>query len=803
MMKKNIVSLVLFLGLYCISGMAGTKEIFSRDWYFILDDNPVYRTSQFDHSNWRLLHLPHDWSIELPIDKEGNPENGYFRGGVAWYRKNFVLSPEMRDQKVTIQFDGIYMNSEVWVNGQFLGRYPYGYTTIQYDLTPYLDREDGAINTLAVRVDNSLLPSSRWYNGAGIYRDVWLITTGFVHFNNYKGVFVSTEEATPSKAKLRIEYDLGIHYLPGNEFQAWIKEWFDPQYRQGDISVCSTLFDSRGHEVARSCQKHWVEDQNPSLVITDSLIVEQPSLWSADSPALYSLRSDILWGDSVLDSRTTTVGIREIIFDAQKGMLVNGRVEKLKGMCLHHDAGSFGAAVPPEVWKFRLKKLKEMGCNAIRTSHNPASPLFYELCDSLGFYVFDEAFDEWTRDWNYNYSENPRGKSRYGYALYFGQWAETDLKSMVWRDRNHPCVLLYSVGNEIPDQGTRNLSPGKQLEKLIQICHEADPTRPVTAGCNYSDICEKNGYLDAMDILGFNYIERKFPEKMYWGMREKYPERLCLGTETNFKTEHYIAYRDNPFAIGEFVWTGFDYLGESKGYPQRGFYSGIIDLAGNPYADYYLRKSMWTDSPVVQLAVRRHQSQPWRTKQCQMKWNWDASDTLQIFVYSNCDEVELFLNEKSLGRKSVDPDTYMACWDQMFIPGELKAVAYEKNKKVGENILRTAGAPHHLSIEQVDWQQYNGSNACRFFRVTVVDKNGVPVHDYDKPVLISIDGDGELLAVDSGDMDYEGFFKTNERKPFHGSLSAVVREKERFRSMTVNAISDGLEGTLKITYKNR
>lgn len=798
---KKIGALILFISLFGLSAIAGNKIKFSHDWYFRLADDSVFCSPTFDHRGWRLLQLPHDWSIELPADSSGSPENGYFRGGVAWYRKNFVLPPEMRRQKVTIQFDGIYMNSDVWINGEFLGHYPYGYTTIQYDLTPYLHQEEGAVNTLAVRVDNSLMPSSRWYNGAGIYRDVWLITTGFVHFNNHKGVFVSTREATPDRAVLQLEYDLGIHYLPGNEYQAWIKKWFEPRYLQDTIQIQSILFDSKGREVSRNTQSLGVEDQNPSLTVNDSLIVEKPMLWSADTPVLYTLQSNILYRDSLLDRTTTVVGIRQIDFDSQRGMLVNGKVEKLKGVCLHHEAGSFGAAVPPEVWQFRLKKLKEMGCNAIRTSHNPASPVFYELCDSLGFYVLDEAFDEWTRDWNYNYTENPRGKARYGYALYFGQWAETDLKAMVWRDRNHPCVVMYSLGNEIPDQGTRNLSPGKQLKKLVQICHEADPSRPATAGCNHSATCEKNGYLDAMDILGFNYIERNFPEKMYGGIREKYPDKLCLGTETNFKTEHYTAYRDHAFAIGEFVWTGFDYLGEARDYPQRGFYSGIIDLAGNPYADFYLRKSMWTESPVVQIAVRRYNSEPWRTKQCHLSWNWEQGDSLQVFVYSNCDEIELYLNGKSLGRKSVDPDTYMSGWDQIFVPGTLKAIAYKNKKRVGESILQTAGEPHRLLIEQVDVQSYKGNSPYRFFRITVVDKDGVPVYDYDKPITIWAEGDGALLAVDSGDMNYDGIFKTNTRKPYHGSLSAVVQENKGGKSLTIIAKSPNLTGKLNINHK--
>lgn len=799
-MKKNWL-FILFVSVFCASVMAGSKVNFSQDWYFTLSDNPQYRLPDFDHSCWRLLQLPHDWSIELPADKNGSSENGYFRGGVAWYRKNFVLSPEMRKQKVTVQFDGIYMNSEVWINGEFLGRYPYGYTTIQYDLTPYLNQEEGAVNTLAVRVDNSLIPSSRWYNGAGIYRDVWLITTGFVHFNNRKGVFVSTRKATPDRAVLQLEYDLGIHYLPGNEHQAWIKKWFEPRYKQGTIRINSVLTDSQGREVSCSARSLWVEDQNPSLLVADSLVVEKPALWSAETPALYTLRSEILYGDSLLDRTSTVVGIREIVFDPQQGMLVNGKVEKLKGMCLHHEAGSFGAAVPPEVWMSRLKKLKEMGCNAVRTSHNPAAPIFYELCDSLGFYVLDEAFDEWTRDWNYNYTENPRGKSRYGYALYFGQWAETDLRAMIWRDRNHPCVVMYSVGNEIPDQGTRNLLPGKQLKRLMQVCHEADPTRPATAGCNHSVTCEKNGYIEAMDILGFNYIERNFPEKMYGGIREKYPDKLCLGTETNFKTKHYTAYRDHTFAIGEFVWTGFDYLGEAREYPQRGFYSGIIDLAGNPYADFYLRKSMWTEAPVVQLAVRRYDARPWSTKQCQLTWNWAPGDSLQVFAYSNCDEVELFLNGKSLGRKQIDSDTYMTCWDQSFVPGTLKAVAYKGNKKVGTSILQTAGEPYRLEIEEVDVQSYGGNNPYHFVRVTVVDKKGVPVYDYDEPIEVKVEGDGVLKAVDSGDMKYEGIFKTHVRKPFHGRLSAVVQESDGFDAITVVATSQALSGILKITDK--
>jgi beta-galactosidase len=668
------------------------------------------------------------------------------------------------------------MNSEVWINGHYLGRYPYGYSTFQYNITNYLNKDKNAENLIAVRVDNSLLPSTRWYNGSGIYRNVWLITTRYLHFHNYKGVFVSTIKADSEGACLKVDYDLGLHFFPETEYQAHAHRLFDPKRTRKKIVIRSTLFDSNKNKVAVSQKNIEVSDLTPSYRLTDSIKIQHPALWSAETPNLYTLKSEIISEGEVIDDQLTTTGIRQLEFNPQKGMLVNGEQVKLKGLCLHHDAGSFGAAVPIEVWHRRLTKLKSMGCNAIRTSHNPAAPEFYDLCDQLGFYVLNEAFDEWTRDWFYNFTENPRGKATYGYHLHFNQWAETDLRAMVQRDRNHPSVVMYSVGNEIPDQKEFSPAVGKTIQRLIQYCHEEDSTRPVTAGCNLENTPQGNGFVESMDVAGYNYIERVNPELMYAPEYLKYPNKLCIGTETNFNLKHFTAYRDNDYVIGEFLWTGIDFLGESKTYPIRGASTGLLDIAGFEKPDFYLKKSQWSNEPTVRIAVSRDSISKgkWRPRVNVSKWNWIEKELLNVFVYTNCEEVELFINNKSLGRKKVNKDLYHQVWTFAFKPGKLTAIAYSKNMKVAEHLLTTTTKPHSISAVVEESYKLDDGSVLSFVKVSVVDNKGVVVHDTDENITVTINN-GELIGLESSVFNYEGLFKTNVRKPYRGRLLAIIK----------------------------
>jgi beta-galactosidase len=428
-----------------------------------------------------------------------------------------------------------------------------------------------------------------------------------------------------------------------------------------------------------------------------------------------------------------------------------------------------------------LLKLKEAGCNAVRTSHHPFAPEFYDLCDSLGFYVMDEAFDEWTTDWFYNYTGNTQGKAQNGYHLFFNQWAETDLKAMIWRDRNHPSIVMYSIGNEIPDQ---KVSVGTGIaKKLVSIYHEEDNTRPVTSGCNEYMYSTKNGFIDALDISGYNYIDRDYKEKMYGPEYEKRPDKLCLGTETNKKLPSYTWFRDNDYVIGQFIWVGIDYWGESETYPLRGFPKGLLDVAGLEKPEYYLFKSYWSEKPTVHLAVQSGIS-------LESKWNWKSGDSLSVYVYSNCDEVELYLNNKSLGKRAVDKNlSYYGVWKVKFKEGTLKAVGYQAKKKVCENILKTSSEVIKILAKCDKTTLKADGKEISFIEITMVDKNGVLVADADNEVTVNVSGEATLVGLDSGDMYYTGLFKTNQRKAFKGKLLVVLQSTENAGKATIELTS--------------
>jgi len=499
---------------------------FDDGWHFWLGDDQYAKQISFDDSKWQTLNVPHDWSIEGPVNPppDGNNNSGYFTHGIGWYRKNF-MSPDTL-KKVVIEFDAVYMNSEVWINGQFLGQKPYGFIGFRYDITEFLKR-DGSQNVIAIRVDDSSDPSLRWYAGSGIYRHVRLITTGYTHFHLDGGISISTPEISAEKAVVKIDYIIDPNFFTEQEQQAWVKDPWKVKPQTKDITLRSCMLTLDGKIVASAESKLTFQSMHPGQHATQQFFVLNPRLWSDVSPNLYQLRSTLLLDGRILDETTTTFGIRRLEFNPDHGLFVNGKSTKLKGVCLHQDGGSFGNAVPKAIWAYRLGLLKEMGCNAIRTSHHPFAPEFYDLCDQLGFYVFDEAFDEWTRDWTLNYTENTRGKAKFGYHLYFNQWYETDLRAMLRRDRNHPSIILYSIGNEIPDQF--NDDGWKLAKKLITICHEEDSTRPVTSACDQSYVSSRNGFMDQLDIAGYNYIDRLYGDSTYAPERRRFPHRLCLG----------------------------------------------------------------------------------------------------------------------------------------------------------------------------------------------------------------------------------------------------------------------------------
>jgi beta-galactosidase len=758
-------------------------------WRFHLGDDPAARRPDFDDTSWRTLDVPHDWSIEGPVNPppEGEGNGGYFSHGIGWYRKSFTLPPTA-SKKVVIEFDGVYMNSEVWFNGQLLGRRPCGFIGFRYDLTQFL-KTNSSPNLLAVRVDDSAEPSLRWYAGSGIYRHVRLIATSYTHFRLGGGISITTPEVSSEQATVQTSYTIDAHFFTDEERLAWAKDVWKARPTNREVLLRSSVLAPDGTVVASTESRFTLDNLHPGQRATQRLTVPKPRLWSDRTPELYRLRSTLTLDAQALDETTTTFGIRKLEFDPDRGLFVNSKPVKLKGVCLHQDAGSFGNAVPTAVWAMRLARLKEMGCNAVRTSHHPFAPEFYDLCDQLGFYVFDEAFDEWTRDWPYTFPENPRGKAKYGYHLYFEQWHDTDLRAMLRRDRNHPSVILYSIGNEIPNQ----LEPdgAKMARELIAICHEEDPTRPATSACDQSYVSSRNGFMDALDLAGYNYIDRLYGTNTYVPERARFPHRLCLGTETGSAVHYWLGVRDHDYVIGEFVWTGIDYLGEAGRFPSRGNGSGFIDIAGAKKPGFYQRAAYWRDDPVLQILVfdAQNPDNSRGGRSSLSKWNWPADSRLTVRAAANCDEVELFLNDRSLGRHAISRDVYASDWSVAYAPGVLSAIGYRAGQQVAARKLATTGAAARLQITPIS-SPLSSDIAC--YEITVVDDAGLTVQDATPAVTVRAEGAARLIGLDTADLSYDGLFKTDTRKAYQGRLLATVQRTTPTGQVRLTAAAPGM-----------
>ena len=744
---------------------------FDEGWHFWLGDDQSAKQINFDDSKWQTLDLPHDWSIEGSVNPPpgGNNSSGYFTHGIGWYRKSF-MSPDTL-KKVVIEFDAVYMNSEVWINGQFLGQKPYGFIGFRYDITEFLKR-DGSQNVIAVRVDDSSDPSLRWYAGSGIYRHVRLITTCYTHFHLDGGISISTPDISAEKAVVKTDYIIDPNFFTEQEQQAWVKDPWKVKPQTMSIMLRSCVLTLDGKIVASAESTLAFQSMHAGQHATQQVSVPKPRLWSDDTPHLYQLRSTLILDGRTLDETTTTFGIRKLEYIPDRGLFVNGKSTKLKGVCLHQDGGSFGNAVPKAIWAYRLGLLKEMGCNAIRTSHHPFAPEFYDLCDQLGIYVFDEAFDEWTRDWTLNYTENTRGKAKYGYHLYFNQWYETDLRAMLRRDRNHPSVILYSIGNEIPDQF--NDDGWKLAKKLIAICHEEDSTRPATSACDQSFVSSRNGFMDQLDIAGYNYIDRLYGDSTYVPEHRRFPHRLFLGTETSHLIHNWLGVRDNDYVIGDFIWTGIDYLGESWSFPGRGSMAGEIDLAGGKKPGFYQRAAYWHNDPVLQLFVLTGEKpkNPWLPQPAMLKWNWPEKTNVTVRAATNCDEVELFLNSRSLGKKAISHNLYSNDWSVDFTSGELKAIGYIHGKQVATSKLRTTDVASKLHITALPLPI---ASDIILFEITTTDNNGLNVIDAKVAITVKVEGGGKLIGLDNGELDYTGLFKTDTRNSSQGRLLVAVK----------------------------
>ena len=826
-MKKFLAIIMLMAGALSLS--ARESQLFDKGWLFTLADSAGMEQVNYVDINWRHLDLPHDWAIEgdfSPANPSG-ASGGALPGGIGWYRKHFSVNPKEKNKRYVIAFDGVYMNATVYVNGHKLGTRPYGYSSFEYDITPYINKVGD--NVVAVRVNNSDQPNSRWYSGCGIYRHVWLKKSAESYITQW-GQYVST---TP-QGEVKIKVD--AHVAGGKK-----------------MTVRHTILDAAGKVVAKGVGGE-----------TQTLKVTHPHLWNIGDGYLYTVKSELLVGDKVMDTETTKTGFRDIKFDAQKGFFLNGKNMKINGVCEHHDFGCLGAVVNEDAMHRKLTILRDMGVNAIRSSHNPPAPELLNMCDSMGLLVMDESFDMWRRK-----------KSQNDYARFFDEWHQRDLSDLVKRDRNHPSVFMWSIGNEVLEQWSNaaadtlsleqanlilnaghdasTLAHGNELsvnslltQHLAEIVRQYDPwgsTRPITAGCNEPD---PNNHLfksGALDVIGFNYhhqwvkdVPQNFPGKPFifsesvsalqtrgyymmpsdsvykapveWWLPYTDPSFMCSAYDnmhaswSSTHEETWDVVKHNDFVGGQFIWTGFDYIGEPTpyAYPARSSYFGIIDLAGLPKDSYYMYQSEWTQKPVLHLFPH---------------WNWLPGQTIDMWCYYNqADEVELFINGKSQGirKKTVygaqnEGDAYQksteyhVMWRVAFQPGEVKVVARKDGKEIASQTIKTAGAPHHLVLKET----YQGtlahgtSEPTTFVEVNVVDKDGNLCPNATNQVFFSVEKSPSaasapvILGTDNGCQTSLERFTDPHRKAFFGKCVVVIKGKGTLKAQAVDLTSASLD----------
>ncbi|MEX0845903.1 MAG: beta-galactosidase GalB [Balneolaceae bacterium] len=789
----GIVLIIIILMAGCSQPRKHVREVnlFTANWQFHLGDAEDGQNPEFDDLSWRTLDLPHDWSIEgeFSEDHPAGVSGGALPGGIGWYRKSFTI-PESDSGKIYfIEFDGIYRKSEVWLNGEYLGNRPNGYISFRYELTPHLNI--GGKNVLAVRVDNSQQPNSRWYSGSGIYRNVRLVKTHPLHIDQW-GTYITTPEINDNSATVLVKTQL-VNKLPNDQ----------------NFALSTTVYNEQGIKIAALISDE--QTIRDSLEIIQEVEISNPLLWSVETPTLYTTVSQVSIGDDVIDDYETRFGIRDFHFDLNEGFFLNGEHVKILGVCEHHDLGALGAAVNKSAIERRLNILKEMGVNAIRTAHNPPSKELLELTDEMGFIVMDEIFDSWKRN-----------KTEFGYYQDWDEWYKKDLQDFIRRDRNHPSVIMWSIGNEIIEQWHPEGTP--MAKELAGIVRELDDTRPITSGMN--DPAPHNSLIKSgeLDLVGFNYHHQWFED-----FQENFPGQKMIGAETTSalatrgeyhmpsdsimrwpeawdkpfedgNDEHTVSSYDNvsapwgstheetwrevkgrDFVSGMFIWTGFDYLGEPTpyGWPSRSSYFGIIDLAGFPKDVYYMYQSEWTDTDVLHLFPH---------------WNWEEGDMVDVWAYSSTEEVELFLNGESLGRKAKNDSSFHTFWRVPFQPGTIRAVAYKEDGSTLEKEVNTAGSPASLRLVPDRTQLKADGLDLSFIRVEVLDDEGNIVPNASNKITFEIEGAGSIAGVDNGDPTSLESFKANFRKAFNGLALVMVQAEKEPGRITLKAISDGLEG---------
>ena len=745
--------------------------LFDKSWAFEQSDVKGADKAAFDDSKWKVLDVPHDWSI-LGQPNQNNPSGrggGYFPSGIGWYRKHFILNDADAQKRVFIDFDGVMANSDVWVNGYHLGKRPYGYISFEYELTNHLNFGKGKTNVIAVRADNSAQPASRYYTGAGIYRHVHLVITDPVHIDNW-GVFITTPQVSVAKATVHIKTKV-----------------FNAAHEARKFTVQTGVLDANGKEAGAAESKPQLVGSGQAAVVEQDIAVSNPALWSTEHPVLYSAVSKIKT-DKVVDEQTNSFGIRDIKFTTDKGFLLNGKKVMIKGVCLHHDGGAVGAAVPLRVWERRLQLLKDIGVNGIRTSHNPVAPEFLDLCDRMGFLVMDENLDTW---------EAKKQHAENGYGQYFKEWGLIDTRDMVMRDRNHPSIVIYSVGNEIHD-GLNDSTGFNKYRDLQNTVHKYDGTRPVTMALFRPGISKVyvNGFAAMMDVVGQNYRENELV-----AAHEAHPNWKVIGTENGHTQQAWLALRDNAYMAGQFLWTGVDYLGEAD-WPNVVNGQGLLDHTGGSRPLSYQRESWWSDKPVVHIVRKQENAGVGPVVADWTPTDFDTYDDARVQIYTNCDEVELFLNGKSVGVKPKNANDAPVEFTVTYEKGTIKAVGRNKGKDVVTEELKTAGEPAKIILSADKGAIANNWDDVSYVTATVVDANGVPCPQADKILTFSADGAGVVSVTDNGDLAMQDVYTSPVRHTYHGKAIAIIKANAPSGKITVKASAAGLaDGTVTINVK--
>lgn len=742
------------------------------DWRFHRGDIEGAEQVEFDDADWQAVNVPHDWAIGGPFDEDApaRGEGGFLPTGVGWYRKSFTLPTDHKGKRVVVEFDGVMANSDVWINGQHLGHRPNGYVSFNYDITDHVTF--GENNILAVKTNTTEQVASRWYTGSGINRHVRLVETGPVYIVPW-GVSITTPRAIEGSAQVVAT----VKVENGDSKDA--------------VVVRARILDADGKEVASedSNASTWGDGELPFEV---TLGFGDPKLWDIENPYLYKLETSVLINNKVVDQVTTPFGISSSEFKSDSGYWLNGRNVKIKGVCLHHDGGAVGAAVPMGVWEYRLKKLKELGVNAIRTAHNPPDPAFLDLCDRMGFLVMDEFFDCWTI-----------AKRRHDYHKHFEEWSHRDMRDTIDRDRNHPSVILYSVGNEIHDTPKEELAK-RILKGLIAVCHNADPTRPATQALFRPNVSHDydNGLADMLDVIGTNYRDPELLEA--W---KDNPKRKIIGTEQGHERRIWLAARDNPQHSGQFLWVGVDYLGESRRWPVTTFDSGLLDRTGEPHPRGLERQSWWSDEPMVAMFRREaptketpldpgYEAVEWERRQVLFP-DWTPKNLEphkeNVEIYTNCDELELLQDGKSLGSKKRRDDAGSLNWNVEFKPGKLEAIARKDGKEVARQELRTAGEAKRVELSLSRERLEKNWDEVAIVQARIVDENGTVLPRAENKVSFSVNEAGKIIGVDNDSIVSHEPFQATERNAFHGKCIAIVRRTADTGEIIIEAKTDGLE----------